>query len=163
MSLFEWIGESMNPGEIGEVSCGGEDRQRPPVGAIVVCFIISSVLLGIWFWLMFGVTGIATWSATMGVLVGTLTYLVMGYFITINPAYDNIGWFGGLFDHPFRYSDDINRTLLFFKVLLWPGRFIATSLVDMAAICFGRQEPPRRKKRKKSKPQEFSHIDGQPL
>jgi hypothetical protein len=163
MSLLEWMGESMDPGETGEVSFGAEERPPPPVSAIIVCFIISTILLGLWFWLMFGVFRISSWTGIVATLVGTLVYLVLAYNVTINPDYDNIGWFGGLFDHPFRYSDDINRTLIFFKIILWPGRFVATSYVDMAVICFGGKEPPRRKKRKKrkKKPEEFSHLDGQ--
>ena len=47
---------------------------------------------------------------------------------------DNIGWLGGLMDHPFRYSDDINRGLLGLKLILMPGRLIAESVVDMAIL-----------------------------
>lgn len=31
------------------------------------------------------------------------------------PDYNNIGWLGGLIDHPFRFSNDINRNLIFIK------------------------------------------------
>ncbi len=37
-------------------------------------------------------------------------------------------------DDPFHYSDDVNRGLIFFSVVLWPARFISEALVDMASL-----------------------------
>ena len=31
-------------------------------------------------------------------------------------------------DHPFRYSDDLNRMLIFFLIILYPGRLISTTI-----------------------------------
>jgi hypothetical protein len=48
---------------------------------------------------------------------------------------ENLGLLGGAFDHPFRYWDDLNRQLLLLLILLWPGRFIAESIVDTFVLC----------------------------
>lgn len=45
---------------------------------------------------------------------------------------DLFEWLGGLIDHPFRYSDDINRLLIFLSLLLLPGRMVAMGLIDFA-------------------------------
>lgn len=59
-------------------------------------------------------------------------YLVAAYLLRPSPDYSNIGFLGGLIDHPFRYSDDINRFLMFLLAFLWPGRFVATAIMDIA-------------------------------
>jgi hypothetical protein len=43
----------------------------------------------------------------------------------------NLGWFGGRMDNPFRYSDDINRFMLFLKVLFIPGRLLGIGITDL--------------------------------
>jgi len=45
-----------------------------------------------------------------------------------------VGWLGGLVDHPFRYSDDVNRILLFLLVILLPGRFLSETFVDLLRL-----------------------------
>ena len=42
----------------------------------------------------------------------------------------NLGLLGGLLDHPLSWTDDANRFLLALQVVLFPGRFVAESLVD---------------------------------
>ena len=64
----------------------------------------------------------------------TLLYLVIAYLVHPQPDTSNIGWLGGLMDHPFRYSDDINRFLIFLVIALWPGRFVSESLVDVVLL-----------------------------
>ncbi len=126
MSLFEWFGESMNPGPIGGVDVGGRDRAERSRGGAIACFVIAGALLG--FWLS------VVWSAGPVAILGTAIYLVLAYFVHPSPDLSNIGWAGGLFDHPFRYSDDVNRFLVFLVVVLWPGRFVAESLVGMGRL-----------------------------
>lgn len=130
MGLFEIIGESFNPGSTGSVGIGG--RQRPPRsnGERMVRFIIASILL------LGSVTGLCylVWPLTLTALAaifgGLALYLLLGYFVRPRADTENLGLAGGLIDNPFRYSDDINRSLLFFQIVLWPGRFIGESYVD---------------------------------
>jgi hypothetical protein len=41
---------------------------------------------------------------------------------------------GGVIDDPFRYSDDINRFLLFLKVFLFRGEFLSESIIDVTRL-----------------------------
>ncbi len=54
-----------------------------------------------------------------------------------------LGWLGGLMDHPFRYSDDINRFPIFLMIRLWPGRLIAESMIDTFLLLHARDQGPR--------------------
>jgi hypothetical protein len=131
MSLLEWFGESYNPGSVGLVDVGGRDRGMRPRKAVLVCFLISCVLLGLWIYFLGGILGV---SSPSGIAIAAITltvYLTIAYFVHPEPDLENVGWFGGVFDHPFRYSDDVNRMLIFLVFALWPGRFISESLVDM--------------------------------
>lgn len=50
--------------------------------------------------------------------------------LSAKPDYSNIGWFGGLIDNPFKISDDVNRMIVLFMVILIPGRLISTTVVS---------------------------------
>ncbi len=65
-----------------------------------------------------------------------LIYLIVGYKLDIQPDYDNMGWLGGVFDNPFRYSDDMNRFLIFFKILFYPGYLMAGSFIEFKKLMF---------------------------
>ena len=134
MSLFEWLGESFNPGPVGSVDFGGQSRGSRPRIWVLVCFGLAVLLLGFWIYLVLGVWEV--WSAAElgGIALGTVLYLLLGYAVHPKPDHSNVGWLGGLLDNPFRYSDDINRSLIFLTALLLPGRFVSESLVDMVGL-----------------------------
>jgi len=134
MSLFEWLGEGYNPGPVGTVDVGGRRRGNRPRIGVLICFSLSALVLGAWTYVVLSVWEIQSLDALAGILLGTIIYLFLGYTVHPKPDTSNIGWAGGLFDHPFRYSDDINRFLIFLIVVLYPGRFISESLVDMIAL-----------------------------
>jgi hypothetical protein len=139
MSLLEWFGESFDPGEAGTVDVGGRDREergrakRPRI-AVLVCFAFAVALIGLGAYFVVSVYGVPTARGLVWLIFGTVLYLCLSYFVHPKPDTSNIGWMGGLFDHPFRYSDDINRFLIFLVIVLWPGRFISESLVDMVGL-----------------------------
>jgi len=99
------------------------------VGVLASC-LFSCVLLGCWSYAIWRVFGVHSLTGLGIAAVATLIYLAIAYHVHPQPDMENIGWLGGLLDHPFRYSDDINRFLVFLVILLWPGRFIAESFVD---------------------------------
>jgi hypothetical protein len=134
MSLFEWFGESYNPGPVGSVDARGRSRGRRPRVGVIVYFGLAVFLLGLWAYLVLGVWEVRDAAGLAGVALGTGLYLLLGYTLHPKPDMTNVGWAGGLFDHPFRYSDDINRSLIFLTVFLWPGRFVSESLVDMVGL-----------------------------
>lgn len=129
MSLFEWLGESFNPKNIGEISRETPPRKNKPQFIIYIHFTISILLiLGYYYlWLKnenhFDLKKISIISI---ILIG---YLIIGYNLKAKPDFDNIGLFGTPIDHPFRISDDINRFLIFFEIFLLPGRYISISII----------------------------------
>jgi hypothetical protein len=132
--LFEYIGERHNPGPVGEVDC-----QAPPLvrdrRLSLIGFIATSAVLGAWFWLLWHWSSSARSSADAlaWFLTGfacTIMYLVVAFVFLPKADTSNLGWLGGAMDHPFRYSDDMNRGLLFFRLVLLPGRLLANGLIN---------------------------------
>ena len=133
MSLFEWFGESYMPGSMDSVRFVG-DRPDISRGMVIFCFTLSVALLG---GVIFGViySDVSMWKDNLLTFIPVLSiYLAIAYFINPKPDMDNVGFFGGLMDHPFRFSDDINRYLLGLKIILWPGRFVSQSIVSFAVM-----------------------------
>ncbi len=130
MSLFEWFGESYNPGPVGSMEFGKKQKVSRTNGIVLLRLFISLFIITGIFYLVFADRvefNIGNAARLSGII---FIYLVISYFIRPAPDTSNIGWFGGLIDHPFRYSDDINRFLLFFKIFLLPGAFISESLIE---------------------------------
>ena len=128
MSFFEWFGESRQPGPIGTIERGVPDpgHWHPRVilaRAIAAAILLAGVLTGI-VWFTDG-----TGEAVVAFLV-VGAYCSAGYWYAPRPDLENVGWLGGLVDHPFRWSDDVNRGLLVLRVVLGPGRFVTVSLRD---------------------------------
>ncbi len=134
MSLFEWLGESFNPGPIGSVDVGTEDRSDRSRAMVLVSFLLATAALAGWVYLVLAVFEVRSTEGLIGCGLGTLVYLILGYFVHPKPDTSNLGWPGGLMDHPFRYSDDINRFLLGLMIVLLPGRFISEAVADMAGL-----------------------------
>ena len=134
MSLFEWLWEGANPGPIGGVEVGGQDRSDRSRAMVIVSFLIASAGLGGWVYLVLAVFEVRSAAGLAGIGIATLAYLVLGYFVHPKADMSNVGWAGGLMDNPFRYSDDLNRLLLTVMIVLLPGRFIAEAMVDMVRL-----------------------------
>ena len=125
MGLFEFFGERRNPGPTGGLEVRPPDRGGD---ALALRVAIAVTALGGWLVLLWHWT-----SSTGGFVAGigvSAAYLIVAYFVRPTPDYSNVGLLGGLIDHPFRYSDDINRFLIFLHALLWPGRFISAAIID---------------------------------
>lgn len=149
-SLFELLGESLDPGDVGGIECGAPEVQRRSSTVVLLHFILAGFLLtcalvgiclgtwGVWFWFSF-------W------LVLLVVYLIAAHFLTPLPDYDNLGWFGGILGNPFRYSDDLNWMLLLLKLVLWPGNIVTVGLRDGYLGFTGQLPRPRKKKRKRKK------------
>lgn len=119
MSLVEWIGERFNPGPVGTVKPDSNNAWQPKNRAVVwILTLLGLALFGLFIW------AILQWDRQwLGFLLLAI-YLLLARLLSPRPDHGNMGWFGGLLDHPFRFSDDINRALLFFAVLLLPGKLI---------------------------------------
>jgi hypothetical protein len=151
MSLFEWFGESHNPGPVGGVDFGRPETPPRSRTAVLVSATFAAAFLAVPY-VLFAVYGkdisLAAWAGIVGL---TLVYLLAGYFIRPAPDYSNVGWLGGMMDHPFRYSDDINRSLLALLFVLWPGRFVAESSVDFVVLLRNAGGPTEKRKRKRKR------------
>lgn len=142
MSWLEWLGESLDPRSWGSVTFGppddGDDEDGPSVPGVIIRFAISTGLLVTVYYLLFAYAlpltgkGFAITSAVL------LVYLLISYFVHPEPDTDNLGWFGGVMDDPFHYSDDISRFLLVLLIVLYPGRFIAGSLACFLRLLLAR-------------------------
>ncbi len=130
MSLFEWLGESIDPGEVGGVGGGGRARGHRSRTSVLVCLAVALTALGVAVWMLWRPFDAGAAGRTLPFVIGSSVYLLAGYFIHPEPNMDNVGWMGGMMDNPFRISDDVNRMLIGALLLLWPARFIAESLVD---------------------------------
>ncbi len=118
-----------------------EQRNRHPVGTVdleppersnsdlLVRAVIAAAALAGWSWLLWSIS-----TTTSGLVLGaafSLAYLVIAYWVRPAPEMSNLGLWGTVIDHPFRFSDDTNRMLLILLVVLWPGRFISATFVDV--------------------------------
>lgn len=137
MSMFEWIGESINPGPVGGVELGG-DRPRLSPGKVLLQVALAAVVVAGFVWL----AKEAHWKLTDPRVAGGL-FAYIGFAWLVRPQADtsNLGWLGGLVDNPFRVSDDWNRLLLFLSIALLPGRIVGDAVEDTLRLVFGK--PPR--------------------
>lgn len=133
MSLVEWLFESTNPGPVGKVEVNQQDPDdsgKPPKKWLIYVATLAGLLLAVTglYWVLHNRP-----HDDIGTVIVRLCcfaiYVVTGHFLTATPESTNIGWAGGLIDNPFRISDDYNRLLLLFQVLLFPGKLIAFGLI----------------------------------
>ncbi|MEE4116557.1 MAG: hypothetical protein V2I37_10330 [Marinilabiliaceae bacterium] len=131
MSFFEWLGESYFPGNLGSVRRRYFRKRDIPRYRVIINFIIGTALVAAFYYFLISrrAGGISPEAILIVTLVFIL-YCIVSYYINPEPDYRNIGLGGTPIDHPFRISDDINRLLLIFKIILWPGYFIVRSTAE---------------------------------
>lgn len=129
MGLFEFFGEKYNPGPVGGVNFNG--GHKPPQRKYILLKFLAALLavtaIEYFFFDLFYSFGYKILLLIHAIFFG---YLFASYKVNIKPNYQNTGFVPFIIDHPFRYSDDINRFSIFMKGILWPGKFITTSFVD---------------------------------
>jgi hypothetical protein len=129
MSLLENLEEQLEPGPVGDFEMGPprhEPRPRRQVvgrgivglGMVAAPLVLASLATP------FSI-GTVTWVAVVLEL-----YLAAAYYVRPRPAHFDPGW-RGVLDNPFRFTDDLNWMLWFMGVLLSPGRFASTAIVDL--------------------------------
>ena len=130
MSLFEWFFEKNNPGPTGNYDRGHYHLAWPRIWIIIVGFCALFVLGVVIYVLAFN--RFHYYNAVNGTLISVsiVAYLALAYYIYPKPALNNVGFFGFV-DNPFRYTDDINRMLLWSQLLLFPGKILAIPIVNL--------------------------------
>jgi hypothetical protein len=129
MGLLEWVLEPMNPGPTGTIETG-TGRQAPPAPPVIwLRFVVTITILAavIVLTIYYVVPYLFCSGWFLLLLLGA--YLLAGLLLNPKPDMTNIGWAGGIIDNPLRYSDDINRSLLMLKIILFPGRFFSLSIL----------------------------------
>jgi hypothetical protein len=111
MSLIELIGETRDPGPIGNA-----EKEPPPPsgggrGAIVGRGMMAiAIVIGVIAAIVLRLHGV-TDRIVVGLAV--MIYGLLAYLVSVRPRVDNVGWARGLFDHPFRWSmTSIDRSSL---------------------------------------------------
>ncbi|GAB6109470.1 hypothetical protein [Fusibacter bizertensis] len=132
MGLLELLGESINPGSVGSIEKNKEIKLKKNLPILIFKSMISiGVVVGLYALIFHGRLSIVGTLLYIGAM---FIYCLVGFIYIPKPDYSNIGWLGGLINHPFRYSDNLNRMLIFLLVLLYPGRFISTTLMTWVWI-----------------------------
>jgi hypothetical protein len=127
MGLIEIIGELIKPGKIGTVDITRRKKEKR-ISILIIKTILSITIVTVLYYLIFGISfHTKEFLLFVAVIAG---YSAVGYFILPKPDYSNIGWFGGVFDNPFKISDDVNRMLVFVMIILMPGRLISTTILS---------------------------------
>lgn len=123
MGFLEFMGPNKKE-DMGTLDTETPCLKKTITGAGLAKFVVALALFA-------GLCALIMRSDSRGFLFLALAvYLVMAYFFVPRPNTADLGLLGGLVDHPLKYTDDVNRALLFLKIVLAPGRFIIRSLVD---------------------------------
>jgi hypothetical protein len=145
LSLFEWIGEAFSRGSYGTIEFGPdpEDR-REPLSLVLFKVVLSAVFIGLIDSLIFSFLVAPTPQSLAVASVCHLVYFALGYYVRPKPDESELGLSGTILDDPLSVSDDVNRSLLFWQIVLLPGRFVAEAVVHFIAPLFGRRKTTRR-------------------
>lgn len=134
MGLFEWLWERNQRNRTGHIDTY-EQKKMPNTsnGRIAFNFILAVILLTLPFlWVNQSIFAIP--GKYLLILALEAIYIFAGYYVNPQPDSDNYGWAGGLIDNPFRISDDINRLLLFLRIILFPGRMFGVFILQFITM-----------------------------
>ena len=135
MSIFEWFFERNNPGPTGTVETYHHKLYWPRIWILIAG--TAALMAFLFFIYCVPLNHLETFeigNACLGILF-SIAYLVTSYYVYVKPDYNNMG-FLGFIDNPFKYTDDVNRFMLFFQALLLPGKIISIPIVNMFSLLF---------------------------
>lgn len=135
-SFTEWHGQTSQEkhGTIRlNTTC---DACQKPLWLVLIKLVVLAGMVAVGGFVVGTVAGhfLPPWkaaAATAGILV---LYVGVAFFFRPEANTDNMGWFGGMGNDPFQYSDNINRFLFKLHMLLGPGRFCAEALLDACVL-----------------------------
>jgi hypothetical protein len=128
MGLLEYFFERKNPGNVGSIQ-----REKQTIKYISLPLVLIKIIISAFF--VFGLFYLTVWQnlSIINILIFIIIlifYCVISYQVIPRPDTTNMGLLGGLIDHPFKYTDDMNRFLLLLSVLMYPGRFVSTTIMQ---------------------------------
>ena len=140
MSLQDWLAEPFR-GPVGELHVGQRLRGDSSRGEALSYGATAVTLLVLLYALIFAGRGGDQGEHIVAFALIAGIYLALGYSVHPEPDMSNLGWLGGLVNDPIYYTDNVNRQLLALLLVLFPGRFLAESLVDMVGLVWQREAP----------------------
>jgi len=143
--LFELIGEALDPGDQGSLAVTAPEVRWRPGAWVVLHAAVALMILGTVVFFLVSWT-LPAWGWTVGWSVGLMLYFFMAHYFVPVADTGNLGWLGGVFDNPLRWSDDWNRLLIFLWIVLLPGRFVTIGVRDGLIWSFGDYPERLRKK-----------------
>ncbi|WP_231491060.1 hypothetical protein [Pedobacter sp. Leaf170] len=130
MSIFEWLFEINNPGPTGDFETGHRRLNWPRIW-ILAAGLTSLLVVGFIIYIgPFNRFHYYELSNAMLITGLIIIYLCVSYYVYPKPNLDNMG-FLGFIDNPFRYTDDINRFIIYSQILLFPGKVLAIPIVNL--------------------------------
>lgn len=136
MGLLEFLLEKRNPGKIGDIKKNNQPIKYVSLTSLIIKLIVCiSIVFGLFY---ITVLNNLNFINTVTFILILFIYCFISYKFIPQPDATNVGLLGGLIDHPFRISDDFNRMLIVLLVLLYPGRFISTTIIQI--IVFIKEE-----------------------
>lgn len=126
-----------------------DDPPRPASAAwlwIVGLWVLSAAFILVPYWLLiqapflFGGADTTVFdpqaaSRRMAAALNPLYWIIAGTYVLICATFDpleidwnDMGWFGGLMNNPFSYTDNMNRKRLVLLLMMIPGKIIVATL-----------------------------------
>lgn len=132
MGLLEFLFEKRNPGKIGDIKKNNQPIRYVSLTILIIKLIVSlSIVFGLFY---ITVLNNFNFINTAIFIINLFVYCFISYKFIPQPDASNVGLLGGLIDHPFRISDDFNRMLIVLLALLYPGRFISTTIMQIIVL-----------------------------
>jgi len=130
MSIFEIMGELINPGSMGKMDFKYND-QNIHQKFIPTRFAISMMIIGIVEYLFISQSNsYNNFGYIMKANAFLFIYLLISFKINIKPDYKNLGWIPFLINNPFKFSDNINRILVILNIFFMPGKYVSKNIVE---------------------------------
>ena len=133
MSIFEWLFERNNPGPVGGIKRSGNPDNWPRALIIIAGILSITALCWLVWYFMLKVAFKYDFYHNLISSVVLVLYLFVSGNYSVRPNYNNMGVFG-IIDHPFRYTDDVNRWLFFLYVFLIPGKLIMVPIIKLSRL-----------------------------
>lgn len=132
MARIRWNGGSYRRGRVGRLNGRPLRWARPGAPLVLRCLGTVAVIA-----LVFAAVAGSGWPLTLRTVAVTTVllaaYSLLGYLVRPDPDMRNVGY------HPFRVSDDANRLLLLGGILLFPGKLVAGTVVDLLLLLAARR------------------------
>ncbi|BBM86696.1 hypothetical protein [Candidatus Uabimicrobium amorphum] len=130
MRLFKIFGEMTDLGDEGTIYFGVPQYRYPSQKAVVLKFAVAMMMVYV---VIYTIQRFHLHQSVVSssVIAG---YFFVAYFVHPIPDRCGIRWFSLLIDIPFCVSDDHHRFLLFLEILLSPGLFMMSSVIDFSRL-----------------------------